>query len=165
MSARQIRYSGMAGLIVMLLIIAACGGTSSSSTAGGISPTAAPSFTVTPTPVTASATPAQAVATPTATAVASGQVGNSGPDEPSDEEILARGRLIFEKTAGGVGCAMCHGMDALGDPAQGTPPNIGATAEFIEQALFDRPQMSFISITRDEVNAVAAYLQWLKEQQ
>lgn len=60
---------------------------------------------------------------------------------------------------------MCHGLNALGDPAQGVPPNIGASVEMIEQALFDRPQMSFMSVTRDEVKAVSVYLQWLKEQQ
>ena len=164
MKTVQIRYAGITGLVTVLVFIAACGGTTSSSTAGGSPPTPTPSFTPTAAPATAS--PTRAPAPPTATVTATPtQASSSVPDEVSDEETLAQGKLIFEKTAGGVGCAMCHGMNGQGDPMQGAPPNIGASAEMIEQALFDRPQMSFIKLTRDEVNAVAAYLQWLKEQQ
>lgn len=164
MKIAQIRYAGITGLVTVLVFIAACGGTTSSSTAGGSPPTPTPSFTPTAAPATAS--PTRAPAPPTATVTATPtRASSSVPDEVSDEETLAQGKLIFEKTAGGVGCAMCHGMNGQGDPMQGAPPNIGASAEMIEQALFDRPQMSFIKLTRDEVNAVAAYLQWLKEQQ
>jgi hypothetical protein len=53
----------------------------------------------------------------------------------------------------------------MGDPEQGAPSNIGASAESIEQALYDRPQMSFIQLSRDEIKSIAAYLQYLKEQQ
>jgi len=35
----------------------------------------------------------------------------------------------------------------------------------IEAALDTKPQMSFITMTRDETKAVSAYLVWLKEQQ
>lgn len=159
MSGNHIRYIGVTGLIFAFGFITACGGNSPTSSAGGTNPTAAPSFTATTVATTAPASP-----TPTV-AAAPTQAGSSGSTELSDEEVLAQGKQIFEKTAGGVGCAMCHGMDALGDPAQAAPPNIGASAEMIEQALFDRPQMSFISLTVPEVKAVAAYLQWLKEQQ
>ena len=166
MKTVQIRYAGITGLVTVLVFIAACGGTTSSSTAGGSPPTPTPSFTPTAAPATASPTTAPAPPTATVTATPTPtQASSSVPDEVSDEETLAQGKLIFEKTAGGVGCAMCHGMNGQGDPMQGAPPNIGASAEMIEQALFDRPQMSFIKLTRDEVNAVAAYLQWLKEQQ
>ncbi len=164
MKIAQIRYAGITGLVTVLVFIAACGGTTSSSTAGGSSPTTVLSFTPTAAPATASPTKAPAPSAATVTATPT-QATSSVPDEVSDEETLAQGKLIFEKTAGGVGCAMCHGMDGQGDPMQAAPPNIGASAATIEQALFDRPQMSFIKLTRDEVNAVAAYLQWLKEQQ
>lgn len=144
----------------MLGAVAAC---VSTSVADGNRPDPTVALMVTATLVTPTPTPSGAISAPTVSAAA--EPDTSGPDNPSDEEVLAQGKQIFEKTAGGVGCAMCHGMDALGDPAQAAPPNIGASAEMIEQALFDRPQMSFISLTVPEVKAVAAYLQWLKEQQ
>ncbi len=169
MSGNHIRYIGVTGLIFVFGFIAACGGNASSAGRGAATrewsltatavATVAPSFTATAVVTVAPTIPAPVVA------AAPTKASNPGSTELSDEEVLARGKLIFEKTAGGVGCAMCHGMDAMGDPAQAAPPNIGASAEVIEQALFDRPQMSFISLTVPEVKAVAAYLQWLKEQQ
>ncbi len=154
----------------MIGIFTACAGDFSASAADRGAATRAWSLTATAVATVAPSFTATAVVTaeptiprPTVTAAPT-QASSSGPTELSDEEVLAQGKQIFEKTAGGVGCAMCHGMDAMGDPAQAAPPNIGAPAEMIEQALFDRPQMSFISLTQDEVKAVAAYLQWLKEQ-
>lgn len=164
MNSLKFRYAGITALLFAFVFVTSCGGTSSSSTAGGNSPTSAPSVAATPVPDSAVTSPTKVSATSTV-AVVPTRAGSLESDEPSDEDILARGRLIFEKTAGGVGCAMCHGLNALGDPAQGVPPNIGASVEMIEQALFDRPQMSFMSVTRDEVKAVSVYLQWLKEQQ
>lgn len=164
MNSLKFRYAGITALLFALVFVAGCGETSSSSTAGGNSPTPAPSVAATSVPDSAVTSPTKVSATSTV-AVVPTRAGSLESDEPSDEDILARGRLIFEKTAGGVGCAMCHGLNALGDPAQGVPPNIGASVEMIEQALFDRPQMSFMSVTRDEVIAVSVYLQWLKEQQ
>ncbi len=33
----------------------------------------------------------------------------------ANEDLIAEGKIIFEETAGGVGCASCHGMDGSGD--------------------------------------------------
>ena len=154
MKAIYKKYAVLITLILVSGLIAACGGES-----------AAAEVTATAVPV---ATPTVEIPTPTSVPLPTlvpTKEPSSSDKEPSSEEQLAQGKLIFEKTAGGVGCALCHGLDALGDPVQGAPPNIGAKWETIEQALFDRPQMSFISLTRDEVKAVAAYLQWLEAQQ
>ncbi len=153
----------LGALILMSGIIAACGGDSASSDADptATSPAAAPTAPPTEIPPTAEPT---ATTAPVAT-IAPTKAPDSEPAAPSSEEQIAQGKEIFEKTAGGVGCALCHGLDAKGDPAQGAPSNLGASWESIEQALYDRPQMSFISLTRDEIKAVAAYLQWLEAQQ
>lgn len=159
MSSRMYKYAGIFGLILVSGLFAACGGTGSTSTAA-YNPPASPSFTATvvPTPMPPTPTPLPPTATPMPTKVVVAE-------ELSDEDVLAQGKLIFEKTAGGAGCAMCHGMDATGDPLQGAPSNLGADWQTIEQALYDRPQMSFITLTRDEIKAVASYLQWLEAQQ
>ena len=141
---------------VIVALFGACGGDSSS----GSSRTATPAFTP---------TPPQNIAQPSPTATNVPTVATQPPvtvpAELSGEEQIARGEELFQKTAGGVGCALCHGVDAMGDPAQGAPSNFGASAESIEQALYDRPQMSFIQLSRDEIKSIAAYLQYLKEQQ
>ncbi len=147
----------MHGVLASLLAlsIAACGGGGSpdlqasvATATPGLSPTAAVAATATPTP-----TP---IPEPT---VAPAETGKPGP-----EERLALGKLVFEETAGGIGCAACHGFDGRGKPELAAPPNRGATAEMIYGALQDRPQMSFITLTNEEIEAVAAYLQWLATQ-
>ena len=68
---------------------------------------------------------------------------------------MARGEQIFQKTAGGVGCASCHGIEATGMVG----PNIrGRTASQIASALGRVEAMSFIKLSSEEVEAVAAYL-------
>jgi mono/diheme cytochrome c family protein len=156
------KYIALAILIVVSGLVVACGGGSSASS--GANTVAPPVFEPTPAPTKDPNAPTPTPA-PTATAMPAATVVDSEPAEPSAEEQIAQGKLIFEKTAGGVGCALCHGMDAMGDLSQGAPSNLGASWETIEQALYDRPQMSFISLTRDEIKAVAAYLQWLEGQQ
>ncbi len=156
-------YTKFAAITILVLasgLIAACGGDSAA---------ADPTATTVPVP-TATVEIPTATPEPTATSVPEPtavptEAPSTGDSEPSSEEQIAQGKLLFEKTAGGVGCALCHGMDAMGDPAQGAPSNLGADWESIEQALYDRPQMSFISLSRDEVKAIAAYLRWLEEQQ
>ena len=68
---------------------------------------------------------------------------------------------MFEKTAGGLGCAYCHQLDASGDPAIGAPNIRGVTDAQIIDALNTRVQMSFLNLTNDEITAVAAYLMTL----
>jgi mono/diheme cytochrome c family protein len=79
---------------------------------------------------------------------------------PSEEEaLLAVGREIFEVTAGGVGCAFCHGTDG-GGSAYG--PNIRrASRQDIANALRWAGEMSQIRLSEMEVDAVALYLSQL----
>ena len=150
------------GLIATAIIIVAamaCGSaTSSASSDPAPTPTLAPLPTAASGALSGTATPEPAqVATPVL-------VTAPATEGPSDEELIAQGKEIFEKTAGGVGCALCHGLDARGDPSQGAPDNRGASADTIFAALASRPQMSFITLTNDEVDAVAAYLAFLATQ-
>lgn len=151
------------GLIISAIIIVAamaCGSATSSASSGpsdqAPTPSLAPIATVDPV-----ATEARA---PTATPEPV-QAPESSPVQvttaPSSADLIAQGKEIFEKTAGGVGCALCHGFDAKGDPSQGAPDNRGASADTIFAALASRPQMSFITLTNDEIDAVAAYLAFL----
>jgi mono/diheme cytochrome c family protein len=84
---------------------------------------------------------------------------------PSTSELLAKGKLIFEKTAGGVGCAYCHGLDGKGGGTSGfgAPPNRGKTEAEVRAALMGVPAMSFIKLSDDEIAAVVAYLQYLNQ--
>lgn len=74
-------------------------------------------------------------------------------------EVIARGEDIFQRTAGGRGCAACHGKDARG---QVGPDIRGRSASDIRRALKSVDLMQFISLTDDEIEAVVAYLQFLK---
>lgn len=83
------------------------------------------------------------------------------PANQSASDLLAQGKLVFEKTAGGVGCAYCHGMDGKGLIG----PNIrGKTVENIRFQLANNPQMTFITLRDDEVQAAEAYLKYLLTQ-
>ncbi len=75
-----------------------------------------------------------------------------------------KGKVIFEKTAGGVGCAFCHGPDGKGKSEFAAPDIQGKTASDILSALQTRPQMRFINLSDDEVRAVAEYLKALNGQ-
>ena len=75
----------------------------------------------------------------------------------------ALGRIIFEETAGGVGCAYCHGMDGTGNPALGGPDIRGETSERVRGALSDVDFMSEIRLNDDEITAVVSHLQQLAE--
>ncbi len=73
------------------------------------------------------------------------------------------GRVIFEETAGGVGCAYCHGNDASGQGEAGVQAAniVGADATRIRNALGSISMMDFIRLSPDEIDAVAAYLAYL----
>lgn len=89
--------------------------------------------------------------------------GSSDVATPAPASVIKRGDEVFQRAAGGVGCASCHGVDARG--IDGSAPEIlGRPAKWIERALATVPQMRFISLTDDDVDAVAAYLQFLKSQ-
>lgn len=80
--------------------------------------------------------------------------------------LLVLGKKVFEETAGGVGCAYCHGRDG-----KGTGP-AGVQAAFIQgrkevdvrYAMANLPMMSIVKLNDQEVDAVVAYLQTLAEQ-
>jgi mono/diheme cytochrome c family protein len=80
------------------------------------------------------------------------------------QNALALGRTIFEKTAGGVGCASCHGMDGRGIAALGTPEIRGVTEAQVRTALTSVQQMSRITLNDAEIAAVVLYLQQLAKQ-
>jgi len=148
-----VKFAAFIGLFLVIGILAACGGS-------GPIPTSTVTIVVdTPEPTAPpSPTPAPPTQTPTPVSTPSGNgAGASG-------DLIARGKVIYEETAGGVGCALCHGLDAQGKPEVGAPPNIGATETDIAAALQDRAQMTFIKMTDEEIEAVAAYLKFLAEQ-
>lgn len=87
-------------------------------------------------------------------------VGAAFPQSEPNDGLITEGRTIFEKTAGGVGCAACHGHFAMGDLKIG--PNIrGASPERIQGGLAARDAMAFIRLTDEELTAVAAFLGYL----
>jgi mono/diheme cytochrome c family protein len=79
---------------------------------------------------------------------------------PASPEVVAQGEEIFQETAGGVGCASCHGTDARG--GGGAPNIVGRDARAIERALDRVGQMGFIELDQQEIEAVAAYLRALR---
>jgi len=80
----------------------------------------------------------------------------------TDDPLLAKGKLIFEETAGGIGCATCHGLDATGNPDAGSPFIRGVSKAQLDAALDGGvPDMDFIRLNRQEEKAVLAYLQHL----
>lgn len=83
---------------------------------------------------------------------------DSGPDE----ELIARGRIVFEEDAGGngFGCAECHGHFGMGDLQVG-PNNRGMSEQRIRAGLGKVDRMSFLRLTDEEIKAVAAFLAYL----
>ncbi|MBI4640698.1 MAG: cytochrome c [Candidatus Tectomicrobia bacterium] len=79
----------------------------------------------------------------------------------NSDNLIPKGEEVFQKTAGNVGCQYCHGADAKGKVG----PNIrGKSAKAITQALGTVLQMGFITLTEDQIEAVAAYLKYLESQ-
>lgn len=97
----------------------------------------------------------------TAAVLAAFAVPALAQDAPLDPQAAA-GKEIFEKSAGGVGCAMCHGMDANGDIGPGIR---GADPALIMEQLSSNEQMTFISLSDEEVQQVADYLRYLHDQE
>jgi DNA-binding beta-propeller fold protein YncE len=77
---------------------------------------------------------------------------------------LALGRTIFEKTAGGVGCASCHGLNGRGAVQLNAPDIRGADEARVRAALTGVAVMSRITLNDAEIAAVAAHLQELNRQ-
>jgi len=78
------------------------------------------------------------------------------PEGPGDD-VLALGKEIWDVTAGGVGCANCHGFDAKG--TSNGPNIIGQSKSAIAGALGGGIiDMNDIKLTADELEAVYQYL-------
>jgi len=86
------------------------------------------------------------------------------PPAAAGDTLQARGRIVFEQTAGGVGCASCHGMDGKGRAALSTPDIRGVAEDRIRAALAAVALMKNIMLTDDEIAAVVAHLRVLNEQ-
>ena len=96
---------------------------------------------------------------------------DSNADESTDtsqdaQTLIDAGKVVF-LTAGGVGCASCHGANAEGKSGLG--PNIRGKSEAqIVNALTTVKLMAFLQypdkLTPADVHAVAAYLGWLATQ-
>ena len=143
-----------AGMLA-IVSLAACGSAASTPT---------PTTSIGPTIQIATPTPTTAPATPGATATPVVTPPTPTPDGV-DDHLIAMGMDVYDKTAGGVGCAYCHLPDASGNLELGSPDIRGATEDQIWDALETRALMTFITLTDEEVTAVAAYLSTLAEQQ
>lgn len=98
-------------------------------------------------------------------ALAAGSVWLGSPalaDELSDK-LVENGREVF-LTAGGVGCASCHGRYGEGNVG---PFNRGVSEVTVRGALQSADAMGFLrdSMTEEKITQVAAYLGWLGELQ
>jgi mono/diheme cytochrome c family protein len=128
-------------------ILGACNPPSTALLAGAVSQAAA-SGAPTPTPAATSFSTVTKTPTP-------------APAGTGDFELLAKGQEIFEKTAGGVGCASCHGIDGGGKTA---PFIQGAAEGQIRAALAGgAPAMSFIKLSDEEILAVSAWVKALAD--
>ncbi|MBI2830355.1 MAG: cytochrome c [Chloroflexi bacterium] len=124
-----------AGLVVAALFLAACGGKPAATP---------PATTLPPTPKTS----------PPATT-------SPAPPKVDPAVLRAKGEEIFQKTAGGVGCKACHGVDGKGG---NLGPNIrGKTADELKRAL-GGDAMSFIQLSNADIEAVVEYLKYLASQ-
>jgi mono/diheme cytochrome c family protein len=84
----------------------------------------------------------------------------TAPPTAGDVELVAEGKLLFEVTAGGRGCADCHGLDAQG--TQDGPNIIGASKGAISGAMGGGvPDMDDITLSQLELEAVYLYLRTL----
>jgi mono/diheme cytochrome c family protein len=104
--------------------------------------------------------PSQVGATTTTTTTSS-ETGDTTPEEDdgADAGLLEIGEEIFNVTAGGVGCASCHGSDAGGT---GDGPNIiGSSKSAITRAMAGVTDMDNINLTGDQLEAVYQYLRTL----
>lgn len=157
------------GGAAMLGVLSACGG---GSTTGTTPVPTRPQATVTRQPTATSAPTATATRAPIPTATESAAPPPTPVRTPAvsagGNDLLAKGKTLFEKTAGGVGCAYCHGLDGKGNGPAGVsaPPNRGATEDQFRKALVNPDSvMTYIfKLSDEEIKALVAYLQYLNTQ-
>lgn len=121
-----------------------------------------------PAPATGSAQAAATVASgagggPPARPVSTRPAGRTSSASVQAPELVATGKVVFDQTAGGVGCAFCHGMDGRGKREFAAPDIRGKTASDVLNAMQTRAQMSTVKLSDDEVKAVVAYLSVLAD--
>lgn len=150
---RRILAPGLVAVAV-IVIATACGGGGSTS----LDKTSQPTSTVSSSGAT---TPSAA---PSGGAAASAPAPKDQAAPAATDAVLARGKEIFEKTAGGVGCAACHGMDGKGSSCIGAPANRGADEATVRKALASVGMMSIVKLNDEEITAVVAYLAVLGKQ-
>ena len=102
-------------------------------------------------PTTETTVPGTETTTPPTTTTA--------PTDTVSDEVLALGKEVWDVTAGGEGCAACHGFDGLG----GTAPNVLSASKsgIISAIRGGTPDMEHIVLTSDELDAVYEYMQTL----
>jgi len=106
-----------------------------------------------PTPAT---TTTVAAITTTAPGTATSSTAATSTTLSAEDAMLAVGRQIFEVTAGGVGCAFCHGLDGAGGLYG---PNIRrASRQDIANALRWAGDMAEIRLSEEDIDAVALYV-------
>ncbi len=153
--------------LALVAALAACGGgaTPAPATPQG---TAIGQPTLTPVPKPAAAGTAAPAPTrnPTQSAVPPSTPAPAPTVSAGGGDLLAKGKPIYEKTAGGVGCAYCHSLDGKGKgPGNPDSPNIRGKDEGAVRAAISRvPVMSFIKLSDEEITVVVAYLKYLSEQ-
>ncbi len=118
---------------------------------GGVAP---PGTTTTTTTIPGATTTTVPGGTTTTTA---------GAPTPDNDPLLALGKLVWDETAGGVGCQECHGPDGKGTSQ--APSVVGSGRTKIAQALGGGViDMNFDDkLTSEEIDAVAAYLSYLAQ--
>ena len=79
----------------------------------------------------------------------------SGATNGSSGDPVKMGETLFQRTAGGIGCAGCHGADASGKVG---PNIIGSSSVQIKTALQTVTAMSFLKLADSDIDAVSAYL-------
>lgn len=82
-----------------------------------------------------------------------------------DDPLVVEGKLLYDETAGGIGCATCHGMEGTGDPDAGGVYIQGVLASTMYSAMNGGvEEMSEIfNLNAHEIAAIQAYLNYLYE--
>ncbi len=107
----------------------------------------------------------------TTTTMPSGSDTTTAPDStttttaagPDADEVLALGERLYQEDFSLAGCQECHGPTMQGGP---NGPNItGVSRSGIVTALRDIPDMEVdTKLTRDEIEAIYTYMEWLRAQ-
>ncbi len=101
-------------------------------------------------------------ATSALTAMVAFGIPATGRAQDLDDPLVAAGKLIYEESAGGVGCATCHGLDGSGNPDAGGPYIRGVAKSTFNSAVHGGvPVMEFLGLKSKEEKEVYAYLTYL----